>query len=342
MIMSPKPENSARIAVERVARSATGSAPVRRLGVGLAFLALAVVLPLVAKNFLIFQTTQLLVYAVAIMGLNLLVGFNGQFSLGHGAFYAVGAYTAAILMDRFGVPYAWTLPIAGLISFAFGFLFGLPALRLEGVYLALATFALAIAMPQILKLSPLEHWTGGVQGIVIAKPEAPLSLPLNPDQWLYYLALTVTVILYVCAQNLIASRSGRAMMAIRDNPVAARSMGINLALYKTLTFGVSAGYTGIAGAMGAIVIQFVAPDSFSLYLSVAILVGLVVGGVGWIAGAFFGAAFVLFVPNIAEGISKGMSGAIYGVFLIFLIYVMPSGVGGLLTAVQSMFQRDKL
>jgi branched-chain amino acid transport system permease protein len=290
---------------------------------------LAIAVPFAAKSFLVFQLTLVLVYAIAICGLNLLTGFNGQFSLGHGAFYAIGAYTAAILMEHGGVSYVWTIPAAGLVCFVAGFLFGLPALRLEAIYLALATFALAVAAPQILKLSPLEHWTGGVQGIVILKPDAPFGLPLNQDQWLYFFTLGVALAMFFAAHNLVHSRTGRAIMAIRDNPIAARSMGINTALYKTLTFGVSALYTGVAGALGAIVVQFVAPDSFTFSLSIAFLVGLVVGGVGWIPGALFGGAFVLFVPNVAESVSKGLSGAVYGAILILIIYVMPSGVAGL-------------
>jgi branched-chain amino acid transport system permease protein len=295
----------------------------------LAALSLAIAVPFLVQSFLTFQLTLVIIYAIAIIGLNLLTGFNGQFSLGHSAFYALGAYTAAILMDKAGMPYAATLPVAGLVCFVFGFLFGLPALRLEGGYLALATFALAIATPQLLKLSPLEPWTGGVQGVVIDKPDAPFGLPLSQDQWLYYFSLAVAVLMTVLAHNLVSSRTGRAMMAIRDNPIAARAMGIDIALYKTLTFGVSALYTGVAGALGAIVVQFVAPDSFTFFLSISLLVGLVVGGVGWIPGAFFGAAFVLFVPNIAESLSKGLSGAVYGVMIILLIYVLPSGAAGL-------------
>ncbi len=291
-------------------------------------LAAALALPFLVKNFVIFQFTLVMVYAIAILGLNLLTGFNGQFSLGHSAFYGLGAYTAAILMEQGGVPYFLTLPVAGLVCFAFGFLFGLPALRLEGVYLALATFALAIAMPQILKFSPLKPLTGGVQGIVIVKPDPPAGLPLNPDQWLYYFTLAVLLVMFAAAANLVRSRTGRAIMAIRDHPIAARSMGIDIALYKSLTFGVSALYTGIAGALGAIAIQFVAPDSFTFLLSVSLLVGLVVGGVGSIPGALVGGLFVLFVPNLAEHVSKGLAGAAYGAILLLLIYVMPTGAAG--------------
>jgi branched-chain amino acid transport system permease protein len=296
---------------------------------GLVVVLVLAALPLFLANFTRFQLTMMLIYGIAILGLNLLTGINGQFSLGHGAFYAIGAYTAAILMEDVGLAYGWTLPAAGLICFVSGFLFGLPALRLEGIYLALATFGLAVAMPQFLKLSVIEPWTGGVQGIVIMKPEAPFGLPLSQDQWLYYFTLVVALLLYWFATNLVASRSGRALMAIRDNPLAARAMGVNNALYKSLAFGVSAAFTGIAGALGAIVVQFVAPDSFTFALSVALFVGLVVGGVGWLPGALIGGAFIVFIPNLAELFNKALAGAVYGVILILLIYLMPTGAGGL-------------
>src|SRR5262245_39962101 len=149
----------------------------------------ALALPFFVKNFYVFQITMAMIYGIAILGLNLLTGINGQFSLGHSAFFGLGAYTTAIMMEHMGLSFYWTLPAAGLVCFVFGFLFGLPALRLEAIYLALATFALAIAMPQILKLSLIEHWTGGVQGIVLIKPEAPFGLPINADRWFYYLTL---------------------------------------------------------------------------------------------------------------------------------------------------------
>jgi branched-chain amino acid transport system permease protein len=311
-----------------------GPAAWRRVAVAAAVV-LALALPFLLKSFLIFQITLALIYAVAILGLNLLTGYNGQFSLGHSAFYAIGAYTAAILMDQAGVPYYATLPAAGVACFIVGFLFGLPALRLEGVYLALATFALAVAMPQLLKSSPLEPFTGGVQGIVILKPDAPFGLPLNSDQWLYLFTLAVAVVMYRAAVNLVNSRSGRAIIAIRDNPIAAGAMGVNVALCKAMTFGVSALYTGIAGALGAIAIQFVAPDSFTFTLAIALFVGLVVGGVGSIGGTLFGGLFVLFVPNIAEQVSKGLAGAVYGVILIAVIYLMPSGAAGFIRLIAS-------
>jgi branched-chain amino acid transport system permease protein len=295
----------------------------------IAFVAVALVLPFFLRNFVVFQLTMAMIYAIAIIGLVLLTGYNGQFSLGHSAFFGLGAYTTAIMVETLGVSFYWTLPAAGLVCFIVGFVFGLPALRLEGIYLALATFALAVAMPQILKSTLLEHWTGGVQGIVVTKPDAPFGLPLSADQWLYFVTLAIGFTLAVGAMNLVASRSGRALIAIRDNPIAARAMGIDISLYKTLTFGVSALYTGIAGALSAVAIQFVAPDSFTFSLAIGLFVGLVVGGVRSIPFALFGGLFVLFVPNIAEHVSKGLAGAVYGVILILVIYVMPSGAAGL-------------
>lgn len=306
-----------------------GSALRVRRFLPVAFLVLALgVLPFLLPSYRVFQLTLAIAYAIALLGLNMLTGYNGQISLGHGAFYAVGAYVAAILMDRFGLPYWLTIPVAGVACLGAGFLFGLPALRLEPLYLALATFALGVSLPQILKYKHLEAWTGGVQGIVIAKPDPPPGLPLSQDQWLYFFALAVALVLFWAARNLLRGRVGRAIVAIRDHPIAAEAMGVNAALYKSLTFGVSAMYTGIAGALGAIAVQFVAPDSFNVFLSITFLVGVVIGGLASISGAIYGALFIQFIPNIADQISKSAPWAIYGVFLIGCVYLMPLGIAG--------------
>jgi len=305
--------------------AAAQSDGLKRAGL-LVVLAVACALPFVLSGFRVFQWTQVCIYAIALLGLNILTGYNGQFSLGHGAFYAIGAYTTAIMIDRWNVGYGWTIPIAGVLCLVVGFLFGWPALRLEGLYLALATFSLALALPQILKY--FEHWTGGSQGIVLSKPKAPWGLPLSEDQWLYFLSLAILAVLFVLAANLLRGRTGRAIMAIRDNHLAAETMGINSALYKSVVFGVSAAYTGIAGALSAIAIAFVAPDSFDVFLSVTLLTGIVIGGLATISGAIFGAIFILFVPNWALDISKAAPWAIFGVFLIVFMYVMPRGIAG--------------
>jgi branched-chain amino acid transport system permease protein len=318
-------------------------------------LVLAVLIPLLkpllpdlVSDYRLFLVSTMMIAAIAVLGLNLLTGFNGQISLGHGAFYAVGAYTAAILMDQADVPYYATLPIAAAICFVVGYLFGQPALKLEGHYLALATFALALAVPQILKYKWLEGLTGGVQGIVLSKPEVPFGLPLSDDQWLYYYCFIVMVVLFWLAHNILNSRSGRAMMAIRDYPIAADTMGINLRRYKTVTFGISAAITGIAGALSASAIAFVAPDSFNIFLSIKFLIGLVVGGIGSLAGSVVGGIFYVLVDNSAQALSTFIKNdlglqfdlsayTVFGVLLIALMYMMPMGiVGGVYAAVRSL------
>lgn len=299
----------------------------------LLLVAVLLILPFLFKNYRVFQFNLVLVYAIAILGLNVLTGFNGQFSLGHGAFYAFGAYTAAILMDNLGVPYWATLPVAFVFCFAFGILMGFPALRLAGHFLALATFALALAVPQLLKYKHIEHLTGGVQGIVLTKPEPPfafrfLDQPFSADRWLYYFTLAVAALMFLLVWNLLRGRVGRALIAVRDHPIAATAMGINLTLFKSMTFGVSAGITGVAGALGAIVVAFVSPDSFTVNLSIFLLVGVVVGGLASIPGAIFGGIFIQFVPNIADEISKSAPAAIYGLVLIGFMYLLPMGVMG--------------
>lgn len=340
--MTIMPKDGVAVPTEAVAQTGVWARPTVRHLIIAAVIVVALVIPFVAHSFVVFELTQVMIYGLAILGLNLLTGFNGQFSLGHSAFYGIGAYTAAILIHNYEVSYLWTLPAAGGVCFAVGFLFGLPALRLQNLYLALATFALAVAMPQILKFHALEAWTGGVQGLVVDQPEAPSFLPIDDDQWLYYFTLIVILVMFGAAANLVKSRTGRAIMAIRDNPIAAAAMGINLSLYKTLTFGVSAFYTGVAGALGALAVAFVAPDSFNFLLSVSFLVGLVIGGVGSIAGCLFGGLFVLYVPNIANSISTGLAGAIYGVILLIVIFVMPAGATGFVRlAVTRLFPRRR-
>lgn len=305
----------------------------RRICVVGIVIAALLALPFAVSGYHTFQLTMVVVYTIALLGLNLLMGFNGQISLGHGAFFAIGAYTTAILLQRTGIPYWATLPVSGAICLVAGFFFGLPALRLEGLYLALPTFALAVATPQLLNYRKLAAWTGGVQGIALAKPDPPAFLPITADQWLYFFCLAVAAPLYLVAVNLLRARTGRAIVAIRDHPLAAAAMGIDTAFYKTATFGISAMYTGIAGALGAIVTQFVAPDSFPLFLSLSFVVGIVVGGISSLPGAVFGAIFIEFVPNLADSVSEAAPLAIYGVSLIALMYLMPSGVAGFISSI---------
>lgn len=284
----------------------------------------------VAKGYILFQATMVISYAIALVGLNLLTGYNGQISLGHGAFFAIGAYTVAIMMDKGGVAYWLTLPAAAVVCLIVGYAFGRPALKLQGLYLALATFALGVVTPQLLKYKHLESWTGGVGGIVLMKPEAPFGIGLDSDQWFYLFSLAVAVVMFVIARNLIDSGTGRAIRAIRDHEMAAEAMGVENRHYKAMTFGVSAAFTGVAGGLSAIAVQFVSPDSFTMFLSISLLVGVVVGGVGTLWGALFGAAFIMFVPTVAEKISKDAAWGVYGAVLILFMFVMPGGVMGLI------------
>jgi branched-chain amino acid transport system permease protein len=303
------------------------------------------------SNYGFLQLSLMIVYAIAVLGLILLTGFNGQISLGHGAFFAVGAYTAAVLIDQANWPYWATLPVAAAMCFVVGYVFGLPALRLEGHYLALATFALAVAVPQILKYRHFEWFTNGVQGINIFKPEPPFGLPVSSDQWMYLMVLAIAVIMFWLARNLLDSRTGRAMTAIRDHTMAASTMGINVAHYKTVVFGLSALYTGVAGALHAIIFEFVSPDSFRFELSIAILVGAVVGGIASLPGAIIGGVFVQVIEKYADALTKKITAAvhlplelepwtIYGLALIILMYTMPTGIAGGMAALWRRLRRS--
>ena len=307
----------------------------------IAFAALAIVIGIVPSFVSAFRAQQLAyvaIYLVALIGLNVLTGYTGQISLGHGAFMAVGGYTTAILMADHGVKDIWTIPIAALVTGVVGFLFGVPALRLSGLYLALATFAIAVSTPAVIKR--FEGFTGGGSGInLFGIPELTASLTpvtvlgkeLAFNDWLYYLSWTVALIGYVIAWLLLRGRTGRALRAVRDSETAAQSSGVSLPRYKTLAFGVSAAYAGAAGSLFAIATTFVNPDTFPIALSILLLVGVVVGGLGSLAGLIAGAVFIQFLPIWSQEVSKspGAPAVVSGVLLIALMYVLPMGVGGL-------------
>lgn len=309
-----------------------------RLLLTIVLLAVAACLPLQFEGYVVFQLTMVLVWSIALLGLNIVSGYCGQISIGHGAFYALGSYVAAVVVN-WGAPWWVALPCAAALCFVAGVLFGFPALRLQGHYLALATFALAIAVPQLLKHQSLERWTGGVQGVSISPPAVPSGIGLSQDQYQYYLVLAITVAMTVLARNLVRGRFGLAMQAVRNHPLAASALGVDTAAIKIFVFGLSALYTGVAGALAAMVIQFVAPDSFGLFLSITLLVGIVVGGLATISGAFFGAIFVQFVPSLAEQISKAAPWAVYGACLLLIMFVLPGGISGGLARIRRHFSK---
>lgn len=293
--------------------------------------------PTVTNQFVTFEFAKVAIFAIAIIGLNILTGYSGQISLGNGAFMAVGGYTTAILVHSTGVPYWMTIPVAALVAGVFGFLIGIPALRLTGIYLALATFALALSIPPI--LNHYDTFTGGHQGINLPPVLPAFGLDLSQEQWLYYMNVAIALVLFAFAWGVIRSRTGRAFMAIRDSETAATASGISLAYYKTLAFALSAAYAGIAGSLLAIQTTYLNPDTFGLGLSLALLVGVVVGGLGMHFSAVVGSLFVVWLPYFAEKASNVQIGPIsfpgrpdifYGAALILILFFAPNGVTGLL------------
>ena len=308
---------------------------VLRVGVLIAVPLLVVFLPKAFDDYFNYRVALVGIYFIAIVGLNMLTGYSGQISLGHGAFLAIGAYTTAILASKYHVGEYWTIPIAGVLTGLFGFLFGLPALRLSGVYLALATFSLATSVPLVAKR--FEGLTGGGQGLTIPLPSSPIG-GLSTNEWLSYLTWAVAGVMFVVAWLLVRGRFGRSLRAVRDAPIAAVSSGIGLARHKTLAFAIAAAYAGVAGALYAIAIAYVNPDTFPVSLSILLLTGAVVGGLGSLEGMLFGAVFIQFAPTWAEDLTKNLNyneGTIqptvfYGLILLAVLFVMPEGAAGLI------------
>jgi len=290
-------------------------------------LILAGITPLIS-GYALFQAGQLLTMILAVHALNVLSGYNGQISLGNGAFFAVGAYTCVILVETGGIPYPIAVVLATFTSFATGALVGYPALRLGGIYLALATFSLAVAIPQLLQFGPFEFLTGGVNGLALTPPEVPFGLNLSQDQWLYLFTLAVVSLSLWLGDNLTRRTSGRTISAIQDDPLAADALGIDVARSKIFVFAISAAMTGTAGALGALLIQFVAPESFQLFFSITLLVAIVVGGLRSLGGSIAGALFIYFVPELVDQVSKTLTGAVFGLFLVGCMIAMPGGIAG--------------
>jgi branched-chain amino acid transport system permease protein len=259
-----------------------------------AFLLFLLTLPLYLPQYHFYLLNLILVHVILAVGLNILVGYTGQISLGHAGFFAIGAYGTALLILKLQLPFLLALPLAGFIAAFFGFLLGLPALRLEGPYLSIATLGFGLAVLQI--IGHLDFFGGrtGIQAppLDLGIPQAGFSLILEKDVSKYYLILIVTVLLTVAARNLMKTRVGRAFVAIRDSDIAAEVIGVNLTAYKTLSFAISAFYAGIAGGLFGFVLGFFNPEPFNLILSIIFLVMIVVGGLGSIAGAVMGAVLI--------------------------------------------------
>jgi branched-chain amino acid transport system permease protein len=299
----------------------------RRLAV-LVLAACALVLPFFLWGFRTYQLAFAATNAIAILGLNLIVGQAGLISLGHSAFYGLGAYTLAVLMRHWSVSAYVAIPAAALVGLVTGYVFGRVVTRLGGFYLAVTTFALALALPQMLKSSYVSPWTGGAQGLYLDRPDAPLRLPVTPDQWWYFVTLAILALLLWMTRNLVAGRIGRAIRAMRDHPIAARAMGIDVPQYTALIFGVGAAYAGVAGALAALLLDFIAPESFTYWLSILLLVGSVFGGMTSVWGAVAGGLFLQFWPDIAGMVSRNLVHPVFGALLVLSMRFMPDGVAG--------------
>ena len=298
-----------------------------RYGVAVVALAIAL-LPWFIPPFVAFQLTFVAAYAIAILGLVILTGWNGQISLGHGAFMAVGGYTVAILAVRAGAGYALAIPLAALVCGILGLGIGFVALRLAGVYLALATFALATSVPPILKR--FKAVTGGVQGLSLPTAHAPPALQpfMTAETWFYYLAWTLAGLSFALAWFVLRGRVGRSLRAIRDSEIAAVAFGVKPVFYKTLAFGWSAAYAGVAGALLAVVTAYVSPDVYSFALSLTLLIGVVLGGLNALWGAILGGAVIEFLPLWAQKINPAASSVVYGLALVLVMIFMPGGIAG--------------
>jgi branched-chain amino acid transport system permease protein len=330
----------------------------RSVGVGLKYallaaaVALIILLPQRTGEFRLGQFTYVAIYFVALLGLNILLGYNGQISLGHGAFMGIGGYTAAILiLGREGLaltganPPGWlpehgmrpifVIPLAGLVTGLIGYLFGLPALRLAGVSLALATLGVAVSLPLIAK--HYENVTGGGGGVSLPLPTTPFGWDISTPHWLYYEAWGTAAILFVVAWLLVRGRVGRAWRAIRDGEVAAVSSGVSAAAYKTLAFAISSAFAGVAGALFVIQVSYVNPDTFPVGLSILLLVSVVLGGLASLLGVIFGALLLEFLPIYSQkpplldfSLSKQAPSVVFGIVLILMVLAAPGGVAGLL------------
>jgi branched-chain amino acid transport system permease protein len=223
---------------------------------------------------------------------------------------------------------------AALVCLVAGYLFGRLMSRLARFYLALATFALALAMPQTLKSSYLAPWTGGAQGLYLDRPGAPLGLPLDQDQWWYFVTLAILGLALWMTRNLVAGRTGRAIRAMRDHPIAAEAAGIDVARYTALTFAGGAAYAGVAGALAALLLDFIAPESFTYWLSILLLVGSVFGGMTSVWGALAGGLFLQFWPDVAATVSRDLVEPVFGAILVLSLRFMPDGVAGMVSSIE--------
>jgi len=293
----------------------------------LAAVAVLAVLPAFLADYLLFQASITLTYAIAILGLNLLMGFNGQISLAQGVFFTMGGYATAVLAADYGVSFWVAIPLAAAMAAALGAVIGIPALRLQGLQLAIITLVLAALVPSLILRFPA--LTKGTSGIALDKPDVPAWLPIGQDAALYLVCVAAFA---VCAALILAittGETGRRLRSVRDNPVIAEAFGIHVARTKVAAFATSAGLGGLAGGLFALVSAFVSADSFQLFKSFEFLAGAIIGGITSVVGALLGAIVVVFLPEWSATISPGFAGVVYGGTLIVMMLVAREGLAGL-------------
>jgi branched-chain amino acid transport system permease protein len=308
-----------------------------------ALLVLLVLSPWLVDEYWLAQLTQVLIYSVVGLGLMLLAGFTGLFSLGHGAFLGVGAYTQAVLTGA-GVRFPIALAGAGALSALVGVVVGLPALRVKGIYLGIATLAFGFIVQEV--FARWEPVTGGNAGMHVKSP-ALFGWTLDTGVELYFLCLAVAVLATLAILNLLRSPTGRAFVAIRDSEISAQSMGIHLAAYKTQSFAISAALAGVGGALYAHMIKFISPDQFDIVQSIDLLLMVVIGGLGSVHGAFLGAIFLITMPQLIAqskdllpafvGQAPGLKAVVYGLVLIAFVLFEPMGLYGRWLKVRTWF-----
>ncbi|MFB7894410.1 branched-chain amino acid ABC transporter permease [Microbacterium sp. NPDC056044] len=325
LLASRRPASSA---AEWLRRPRPPLAPPRWLAIVLSVVAAValVAVPLVNPSYINLTVTLVMIWTIVGLGLNLLVGFGGQVSLGHSAFFAIGAYTVAVAGES-GLPHPLTLVAAGVLPFVVGYLIGLPALRLKGLQLGLVTLAMAMATPAVIRA--LEPWTHGSRGIAI-DGDPPAWIPLAHDQWVYYLALGAAALAYLVTRRLARGRLGRSFVAVRDAELVAETLGVDVWQTKARLFAASAVYAGVAGGLYAMLLEFIGPENFGLTLSISFVTLIVVGGLATVPGAVLGALFVQYVPTFTSSISPAATGAVYGAVLVVFAFFLPYGLVGLL------------
>jgi branched-chain amino acid transport system permease protein len=300
--------------------------------------------PMVFSDYFVSQLVFVWIYSVVGLGLMLLVGFTGQVSLGHAAFLAMGAYTEAYLQQR-GWPFVFSLASAALVGGLTGIVVGLPALRVKGIYLSIATLAFGFIVEEA--VTRADSVTGGNTGITLGGLQI-FGLPIDSEARFYYVSLAILILCILGVMNLMRSPTGRAFVAIRDSEISAQSMGIHLARYKTIAFALSAALTGIAGALYAHKLRFISPEQFTILQSIELLIMIVIGGLGSIYGAIFGAAFWILAQQLIVtakdwlppeiGQQTGLQPTIFGLFLVAFVLFEPLGIYGLWLKVRTFLE----